>query len=57
MSNRNKRHKFDKSEIISAIIFILLIFTLALLGFTYNPDGTFSSSFFDDVSNAVQWKK
>lgn len=56
MNSQKKRHEFDKSEIIGAIIFIALILALVLLGLTYSPDGTFSSSFFEDVSNAVQWK-
>ncbi|MFW2372955.1 MAG: hypothetical protein ACN4GM_07520 [Gammaproteobacteria bacterium] len=57
MSNRKKRHKFDRSEKIGAIIFIALILALVLLGLSYSPEGKFSSSFFDDVSNAVRWKK
>jgi len=56
MISHKKRHKFDKSEIIGAIIFITLILALVLLGLTYSPDAKFSSSFFEDVSNAVQWK-
>lgn len=56
MGIRKQRHKFDKSEIIGAIIFIALILTLILLGLSYSPDGDFSSSFFEDVSNAIRWK-
>lgn len=57
MSNRKNRKKLDISEFIGAIIFIALISGLILLGMAYTPDSNFSSSFFDDVSNAVQWKK
>lgn len=57
MSNRKNRHKFEKSEIIGAIFFIALVLGLILLGLTYNQDENFSSSFFEDVSNAIQWKK
>ncbi|MCW8955644.1 MAG: hypothetical protein OQL09_02080 [Gammaproteobacteria bacterium] len=57
MINRKHRRKLDKSEIIGAIIFIALLLTLILLGLAYSPDDNFSSSFFEDVSNAVQWKK
>lgn len=57
MSNRKNRRKLDKGEIIGAIIFIALILGLILLGLTDSPDDNFSSSFFEDVSNAIQWKK
>lgn len=56
MSNRKNRHRFDKSEIIGAIIFIALVLDLILLGLDYSHDDNFSSSFFEDVSNAIQWK-
>lgn len=52
-----KRKKLDNSQIIGAIIFIALILGLILLGIAYNPDNNFSSRFFEDVSNAIKWKK
>ena len=56
MSKGKKHHNLDKSQIIGAIIFIVLIISLILLGLTYDPDGQYTSSFFEDVSNAIQWK-
>jgi len=57
MPYRNKRKRIDLSQLLGAIIFIALFIGLAFLGMFYNSDTPFSSSFFEDVSNAMQWKQ
>ena len=56
MTEFKKRNKLSRGQIISAIIFIVLMIAMVLFAIAYNPDQQFSSSFFEDVANSVQWK-
>ena len=56
MKKRKKLSKPATGQVIGAILFISLLVGLVMFAAGYNADGNFSSSFFDDVSNAVQWR-
>ena len=56
MPRKRKQLNIDAAQIVGAVIIISLFTGLLLLGLFYNPDNQFSSSFFEDVSNAIQWK-
>lgn len=56
MSRKPKRTNIDMAQLVGAAIFISVFVGLLLLGLFYNPDDQFSSSFFEDVANAIQWK-
>jgi len=56
MPKKTRRRSTDPGQIIGAIIFISLLLGLIVLGLLYESGSQFSGSFFDDVSNAMQWK-
>ena len=56
MKNRSKRSTFDWGRLISAIVFVVVMFGLVLFAMYYDPERQFSNSFFEDVSNAIQWR-
>ena len=56
MKKRKKLNKPATGQIIGAILFISLMVGLVMFAAGYNADESFSSSFFEDVSNAVQWR-
>ena len=56
MKTRKKHSEFSIGRLIGAIVFVLLMFGLVIFTIYYDPNKQFSSSFFDDVSKAVQWR-
>ncbi len=55
MSPSKKNRKTDLSQIVAAIMFIILLLGLVILGIAYEPGDQFSNSFFDNVANAIKW--
>jgi hypothetical protein len=54
---KSKKHKqFDLGRLFAAIVFVVLMFGLVLFTVYYDPDKQFSNSFFEDISNAIQWR-
>ncbi len=52
-----KRHSdITPGRIIGAIIIGFLLAAMIVFTMYYDPNAQFSNSFFDDVSNAVQWR-
>jgi hypothetical protein len=56
MNKRRKSSDLSFGRIASAIFFIALMVGLVLFAVSYDPQSQFSSNFFEDVSNAVQWR-
>lgn len=56
MSRKTVHSRIDIAQLADAMIIISLFVGLLLPGAFYNPDDPFSSSFFEDVANAIQWK-
>ena len=46
----------DLVQIIGVVISVGIFIGLILLAVYYTPDEQFQNDFFEDVSNAVQWK-
>ncbi|HEY9201442.1 MAG TPA: hypothetical protein VIQ81_07605 [Gammaproteobacteria bacterium] len=57
MKKTKRKKKLDIGQLIGAIIFIFLFITLILLGVFYEASVEFTSSFFEDVSEAIKWKR
>ena len=57
MKKTRQHNEFGLARIIGALIFALLLLGLVVFTFTYDPEKQFSSSFFEDVSDAVQWRQ
>lgn len=56
MKKPKKHAQFDWGRLFAAIIFVVLMFGLVLFAVYYDPDKQFSNSFFEDISNAIQWR-
>ena len=54
--SKKKHSEFSMSRLLGAIIFVVMMFGLVLFSVYYDPSKQFSNSFFEDVSNAVQWR-
>ncbi len=57
MRRKNKARSYDIGQIIGAVIVIGIFAGLVLLAIFSQDDNAFSSSFFDDVARAIQWKQ
>lgn len=57
MKKTKRKKKLDVGQLIGAIIFIFLFVTLILLGVFYESSVEFTSSFFEDVSDAIKWNR
>lgn len=57
MKRTKRKKKLDIGQLIGAIIFIFLFITLILLGVFYESSVEFTSTFFEDVSDAIKWKR
>lgn len=57
MKKTKHKKKLDVGQLIGAIIFIFLFISLILLGVFYESSVEFTSSFFEDVSDAIKWKR
>ena len=53
--NRNPNN-FTFGHVVGAVIFILIMIGLIVFAAGYDPESQFNNSFFEDVSNAVQWR-
>jgi hypothetical protein len=53
-----KKHKkkIDLGEVIGGIIFLCLFLGLVWLGIFYDSNVEYTSSFFEDVSEAMKWQ-
>ena len=56
MKSTKKRKSIDWGRLVTAIVFVVLMFGLVLFAVYYDPERKYSNSFFDDISNAVQWR-
>lgn len=56
MPNKRKSKAFPTAEVVGGIIFVSLFISLILLAVFYDSSIEFTSSFFEDVSEAIQWK-
>ena len=56
MNKRRKHSDITSGNIIAAVIIGILLAFLIVFAMFYDPDKQFSNSFFEDVSNAVQWR-
>ena len=55
--NKHKKHSdITPGNIIAAIIVGILLAFLIVFAMFYDPDKQFANSFFEDVSNAMQWR-
>lgn len=57
MKKSKRSKKLDIGQLIGAIVFISLFVALVLLGVFYDSGVEFTSTFFEDVSNAIKWKR
>lgn len=57
MTPDKSRKPISIGNIISAVVFIVLMVAMVLFAMAYDPGEQFSSSFFEDVANAIQWKQ
>lgn len=57
MKKVNRKKKLDIGQLIGAIIFIFLFVALILLAVFYESNVEFTSTFFEDVSDAIKWKR
>jgi hypothetical protein len=57
MKKSKRKKKLDVGQLIGAIIFIFLFVALVLLGVFYESSVEFTSTFFEDVSEAIKWKR
>ncbi len=57
MKKTKRKKKLDIGQLIGAIVFICLFIALVLLGVFYDSNVEFTSTFFEDVSEAVKWKR
>lgn len=56
MKKVKRKKKFDIGQLIGAIVFIFLFIALILLAVFYESNVEFTSTFFEDVSDAIKWK-
>ncbi len=56
MPDKQHRSSVNLAQVAGATLFISLFIGLILLAIFYQPDNSFSSNFFDDVANKMQWK-
>jgi len=54
MPNKRKSKPFPTAEVIGGIIFVSLFISLILLAVFYDSSVEFTSSFFEDVADAMQ---
>jgi hypothetical protein len=57
MKKVKRKKKLDIGQLIGAIIFIFLFVALILLAVFYESSVEFTSTFFEDVSDAIKWKR
>jgi hypothetical protein len=57
MKKPKRKKKRDIGQMIGAIVFIFLFIALVLLGVFYESSVDVTSTFFEDVSNAIKWKR
>lgn len=57
MKKTKRKKKLDIGQLIGAIVFISLFIALILLGVFYDSNVEITSSFFEDVSEAIKWKR
>lgn len=57
MKKTKRKKKLDIGQLIGAIVFISLFIALVLLGVFYESSVEFTSTFFEDVSEAIKWKR
>lgn len=57
MKKVKPKKKLDIGQLIGAIVFIFLFIALILLAVFYESNVEFTSTFFEDVSDAIKWKK
>ncbi len=57
MKKTKRKKKLDTGQLIGAIVFIFLFIALVLLGVFYESSVDFTSTFFEDVSDAIKWKR
>jgi len=55
MPKKNKK-KIDLGEVIGGILFLCLFLGLVWLGIFYDSNVEYTSSFFEDVSEAMKWR-
>jgi len=55
MSKKHKK-KIDLGEVIGGILFLCLFLGLMYLGIFYESNVEITSSFFEDVSEAMKWR-
>lgn len=56
MKKQSKRSQITGGQIFGVIFFISLLIGLVVFAAGYTPGSDYSNSFFEDVSNAVQWR-
>ncbi|MCW9013853.1 MAG: hypothetical protein OQL06_08725 [Gammaproteobacteria bacterium] len=56
MKHTKKHNKISIGNLISALIFALLLIAMVMFTITYDPSKQFASDFFEDVANSIQWK-
>jgi len=57
MKKPKRKKKLDIGQLIGAGVFILLFVALVLLGVFYDSNVEFTSTFFEDVSDAIKWNR
>jgi hypothetical protein len=57
MKKTRRKKKLDTGQLIGAIVFIFLFIALILLGVFYDSSVEYTSTFFEDVSDAIKWKR
>jgi hypothetical protein len=55
MKKTKRKKKLDIGQLVGAIIFIFLFVALILLAVFYESSVEFTSTFFEDVSDAIKW--
>lgn len=56
MRTGKKNKSLNPGQLVAAIVFVVVMFGLVLFAAYYDPQRPFSNGFFEDVSNAVQWR-
>jgi hypothetical protein len=56
MSKNRKPNSMTSGHVIGGVIFILIMIGLVLFAAGYDPETPYSTPFFDNVANAVQWR-
>lgn len=56
MKQKRKPKKVDIGNIISAIVFAVILIGIVAYAFLYDKNAQLNSSFFDDVARSIKWK-